>query len=1088
MVNSSDIEFLEYVKNTHGIEMSLEDLRSLRAYLFEVSRSKKRSLPPVDVQNAPVAVAVVGGALGGFLAPALGVSTIAGILIGATIFSKLFNLFTRPKQRQEEEPERAFGFDSVTNLVPITGAIPLIWCNREKNLNGGVRASGFLIHAKVETFQGSQRYYGLQAFGYGQIGSFNEPELLLSDQPLVNFFAGDVQQFVRLGASEQTAIAEFPDYSQAISPNSNLFVGVDLRGEVESSVSTVRETAITASSTGTVVNGYLSTVNPTTFTTNTGTIAYVISDQQILQGDGWVSGQTLSSNHNDYIGFWVGGSYRFYIHARTDNKYEIIEDGVVVYVSTGQYALNDVFRVEYQSGTIIYRRNGSTFYTSTASPAYPVALRAEIHSNSSGSSLSIYDLRLADVVVDNFGNVEPVIGSTEITVNEDDEEKFTPSDRYRVNGVDFSIISKNENVLTVDVPLSLSSGDRIYATYTTKYETTQKCSEVHFNQVFQLWGRDEEGKLKKHAVCFDVYFRQFQSPTWIRLHRMYASNRGQGEIRRGFKVKNLPYDKYQFEFRPLEQVSGGFPILKMGDGGALISTPTGVFLGASQIIVETEYAKPPTESGANNNLSFDDKEQVSSEQSPPGRTTTINEVTLPSALGHPQVSRYPKLSLLGLKAIASERLQQTPIPSALIQSGRLSWLMVAAGMAAPASTGVQLVAFGEDLTIATSIGDTLRNLDKKTEGIITAITSSSLNTTEDLQWESGDRYLVYNIGSTCYFPDVLLDTVRSRDGGLGEEVDADQAIDYYSFVNSKRFCIQNNFYWDGVLTQATNLIEWAEQQASFSLLFSSSIDGRMALIPEQYSPPQATFTDSLMLEYNETLLNINQYNQVSVKYRDGSDTRFEEKSVTIVTDSAYNGLEPIYEAPGIDASSSVTTPLQAARIGQVFLQGIRFQDRGIGFSTGLQGMGISPGGLISASSVVTEIYLERSGFVVAVQPYDGLTQSQVVKLSQPVDDGFDSSYSASVYRIDGSENQDGLAIAAVNIGDEIWLHISGLDAAISPPTENRTGDYLAIAKDSTQRRQFRIAGIDIQSEYSCRVSATRWDARILTDEGLVTIY
>jgi hypothetical protein len=1097
-----ELALLEHFQEVHGVELELGELRSLQAYLYEISRTERnhRLVPgeivPDDIQNLPVAVAVVGGSLGGFFAGSLGVSTIAGILIGASLFSKLFDLFNRPKQ--EEEPTRAYGFDSVVNLVPLSGAIPLFWCNRDVNPNGGVRASGFLLHARVETFKGSQRYFGLQAFGYGRIGEIDESELLIDDQPLDNFFDGDIEQYIRLGTADQTAIAEFPFYSQAISPNTNTSLGVDLRGEAKRINSTTRETAVT----GTPVGGFLASVNPTRLVKNTGLEAVLTSDQQILRDDGWVQGQVLSNDRLLKLGLFINNSLRFHIQIQDNGHYAVVEDGAVVFLSgtpplPATYLVNDVFRVEYQSGTLLYRKNGNVVYTSTQLPVYPARLQVQILDSAvSANGTSFNDLKLADVEIDELGNVQPVTGSTTIRVDEEDVEKFTPSDRYRVNGVDFSIIDKEENTLTIDKPITVGGNDEIYAVYTAKFENTQSVSRVDFNFVFSLWGRDDKGKLKRHAIAFDIFIKKAtsatlsdQPPSFTRLYRIFVANKNQGEIRRSLKIKNLPFGKYQFEFRSLERVSGGFPILRLSDGGALADTPTGVIIDGKQIIIETEFASAPSESSANKDLSFDGKDQVSSESAPPGRITSLNETTLPADLGHSRVSRYPKLSLLGLKAIASERLNGTPTPSALIQRGRIGWLLLSAGEATPASTPTQLVYFGEDfLSFGIQAGNKIRNLDKKLEDAIVSVTSNTITTTLDLNWEQGDRFVVYVEGSTCYFPDVLADGIRSPDGGLSELVDADQVIDYFSFVKSKRFCIRNGFFCDITLSEQTNIIEWAEREAPLSLLFASSVDGRMALIPEEYEPPAATFTDSVMESYNETLLQPKEFNQVTVRFKDGSDTRFREKTVTIATQEAFNGLEPIYEAPTIDAMSSVSNPAQAERIGQMFLQSSRFQDRGINFTTGLQGLGIKPGSLVVGASVITQIHAERSGFITAVEAYDENMRSQVVKLSQPVEEGLDGSYSASIYYIDGTTNQSSVPVDTVDRDGETWLLLSELNAPVSPPSLNRTGDYLAVGKDSELRRVFRVAGIEIQSEFKCTVAATRWDRRMLGGEGLVTIF
>jgi hypothetical protein len=1080
---------LVHLSAYHGIELEPGELRSLIVYIQEISKTERNHrLESGEVQNLPVAVAAVGGALGGFFAPALGVSTIAGILIGASLFSKLFDLFNRPKQ--EEEPTRAYGFDSVVNLVPLSGAIPLIWCNREINANGGVRASGFLIHARVETFKGSQRYYGLQAFGYGRVGEIDESELLIDDQPLDNFFAGDIEQYVRLGTADQTIINEFPFYSQAISPNTNTSLGVDLRGEAKRINSIINDISVN----GSVSNGYLASVNPTRFVKNAGTIATFTSEEQITQDDGWVQGQVLLGDRVIRLGMSINNAFRFYFQTLENGHYVIIENDVIVFTSgtpptPPTYVVNDVFRVEYQSGTLLYRKNGNVVFTSTLLPAYPAKLQCQIIDGAiSASDVQVYDLRLADVKLDEFGNVEPVTGSTTLSVNEDDIEKFTPSDRYRVNGVNFSIVDKNENILTVDVPITVNGNDEIYAVYTAKFENTQNVSQVDFNFIFSLWGRDEDGKLKRHAIAFDIYIKPTTSTEFVRLYRIFVANKNQGEIRRGLKIKNLPFGKYQFEFRSLERVSGDLPILRLGDGGALTSTPSGITIGANSIILETEYAEPPDDDDANDDLDFDDKEQISSQNGAPGRITSINEITLPIDLGHPQVSRYPKLSLLGLKAIASERLQSTPTPSALFRKGRIGWALLAAGEAAIPSLDNQLVSFAENfVALGIQPGNRIRNLDKKTDEAIASVAMSALSTIASMQWEKGDRYLVYVEESLCYFPDVLADAVRSPDGGLHELVDADQVIDYVSFLKSKRFCKANNFYWDGTLAETSNIVDWAEREAPLSLLFPSIIDGRLALVPEQYEPPIATFNDAVMESYSETLLQPKEYNQVNVRYKDGSDTRFKEKTVTIATIEAFNGLEPIYEAPTIDAISSVTNFAQAERIGQIFLQSSRFQDRGINFSTGLQGLGARPGSLIVALSTITQIYLEKSGFVVEVEPYDSVMRSQVIKLSQPIEIGFDSSYTVSVYHIDGTNNQSNLPVNTATKNSEVWLSISELDNPIMPNGRNRTGDYIVVGKNSQLRRVFRIAGIEIQSEFKCSIAATRWDERMLGNEGLVTV-
>jgi alpha-tubulin suppressor-like RCC1 family protein len=83
----------------------------------------------------------------------------------------------------------------------------------------------------------------------------------------------------------------------------------------------------------------------------------------------------------------------FGIKVRDDGIVEVVEGGTSR-GTFGVYAGGDRFRVEVEAGTVTYARNGSTFYTSTTAPTYPLRIDTALYS--AGATLT--DLTLTPLV------------------------------------------------------------------------------------------------------------------------------------------------------------------------------------------------------------------------------------------------------------------------------------------------------------------------------------------------------------------------------------------------------------------------------------------------------------------------------------------------------------------------------------------------------------------------------------------------------------------------------------------------------------------------------------------------------------------
>ena len=231
----SDITFLQLLKDRHGIEITHADIRTVNELHFILANENRLKLlndpnsTYVNVQNGRVLGVLAFAAIGFFAFPALlGTSALAGALIGAAIGWRLFG------GKKDEDPKSAqtFGFDSAPALVPIGGVVPLIFCNRAINPNGGVRTSGTVLFSRVDTWGGVQTLLTLYSLCLGEIGYLAENEMLINGQPRTNFFADELLTSWLPGTDNQPIFAEpgFENYSQTITTTNNNLLGHDKRG------------------------------------------------------------------------------------------------------------------------------------------------------------------------------------------------------------------------------------------------------------------------------------------------------------------------------------------------------------------------------------------------------------------------------------------------------------------------------------------------------------------------------------------------------------------------------------------------------------------------------------------------------------------------------------------------------------------------------------------------------------------------------------------------------------------------------------------------------------------------------------------
>lgn len=684
-----------------------------------------------------------------------------------------------------------------------------------------------------------------------------------------------------------------------------------------------------------------------------------------------------------------------------------------------------------------------------------------------------------------------------IVLKEEDVPAFSPGDSYRHFGQSFRIVAKTSTSIIADKVIIQENTKPLYAVWDATYTTSKRVNELQINLNAQYWAtaQDEDKNIETVflANVWDIYLTQLPSGVRTLLGRIHIKSKTKTNLRRTFFIQNLPLSKYKLELITVtrDEQPDDEQTLALKDDGVLRSFPV-----ANGWTLTLEGGIPEGVRGDNR---YSERTQWAAQGGAPCQMTTINEIVYPQAIGQLSVVGYPNMPMIGLIATASQQLQGQPNLKTLVRKGRSNMRVLGASyIAGPGSNNNYLIDnidYIKTYSQYIKVGDICRNLDKRTESTITAInpTLSSITTAQSCNWEEGDRFLVYYYGCSNYFPDIYVDTLTSFDGGLGNFIDADFFVDYNSIIESKIFCKVQGFYWDGQITEPTPWAQWATRESLGSLLFPSRIGGKFALIPEQkIRNPVALFNASNIIEgsFTEEFAERQDLNTLIVSWKDGSDEKFDTKTITIQTLAAYNGEVPVVEESlNLD---SVTNYHQAEKVGQVYLKTRLLQDRAISFKTGLQGGYIQPGDLIYVQHLITEFDRECSGFVNGGGcVLENGTYTCNVKISAPVREGIstDTGYVAAVFRLQDGGIQTDLPVISyleptfqVNV-----LSITGLQVPLQGPGENRNGDYICVTRVSEQRRIYRVNSIDPQPDGVVGISAVLWVESMLSPEGLISI-
>jgi hypothetical protein len=589
-----------------------------------------------------------------------------------------------------------------------------------------------------------------------------------------------------------------------------------------------------------------------------------------------------------------------------------------------------------------------------------------------------------------------------------------------------------------------------------------------------------------YGVCFDVFIQPltdiegdpipYSENNWVFLKRIFIREKSENAKQFRIEIENLKYGRYYVKLKPFSTAPNSTSdTLKLDCSGQDAVYSTSANINGNIVRLKGEFSGQPTNKMMRDSINFDEfKRIVSSESGAPLRITTISEVVNPDTISKP--SNYAGVAVVGVRVKASDRVSTAPEMSFFVSEGRKIRNLLQYGVQQAPTTQSTIIDTTIDYSTINEIvnGTTkVRNLDTKLEGTVTGISNNRPVTT--ISFSPKDRFIIYNYEASNYFPDIYVDWLINPEGGLGAVIDGDNDIDYDSIVKARRFVKENEFYWDGVLSEVENFSAKVTKDASLSLLYPFSPNGLFGLTTEDEDRlPIAVFNASNILKdsFEESVLpwQESQINQVVVVFTDGTDNQKPLTAVVARTD-ALVAKQVKLNSITIEAPS-ISNPEQAKKVAGVTLNSKRYQDKIVKFKTATQGLFLAPGEAILVQHTATEYDYDISGYVTEVGVYDITTQTQRILLSRQPSNLITSDYKATIQLQETNTVLENLTFTLVQENGFYYLDIENLPSPIS------LYDPVVIGRAVIEDKVYRIQNLAISENGEISISAVLWSNKL----------
>jgi hypothetical protein len=937
------------------------------------------------------------GGAGFALAPAL---IAGGSALASLALDELMRGRKGKAERRNEQGYARGGDQPVSQGFPI----PLVFCNRQDEANrsdyhpeGGCYVGKYLINQIIECHTGRTWLSSIylisagQAPGtnYGAIAQVSEgrernddrPQLLVNGQPVDNYNNGwsvgeddytEIDIEFRAGTATQPAYAGMERiYSQVVNVEDLGEFGIDRKTEINGS-----PTVISAPPLGLVnaaVNGR--TVKKTSGGNSWNAGAF--GSRQVRRGQwfqfspGETIGQRvaagLSASDTDQTQSSIRHGFLLLLGT---NEAQVIENGAVIPTAPLFYAADSLFVIRWTADdTIQYELDGVVVHTSAIAPAPP--LFPDIALWSAGATI--------DRVRTSAGGIAGSATETALRFTVDDDERINPGQKYLVGtncyGTPIDILAKRDQpgddlfsaqVIPGSQGGAIAGGQEIYSYSKAAWSTIGRVNRLDLLLRFYLYRRNEDGKLSKKGMLFDLWIRPIpaQGVGWRRLCRVFVKGKSADYIYRMLSIRNLPLGNYRLKIEPLICDPGGVPIWELDDKGREVRPQTGVNLFGRSVVCYFEGTTSANVEAIGFNE--DDYPQTSSQEQMPGALVSVNQVVEVGGSNEGvrntgnsdnlPLPRYLNLATMKVSLSDSRYLGQRVNIDPYVYKGQQIPNLMAAGNAIAGSSSNSL-ATKTNLSAIAKVGWIVRNLRRRTEAPITGVMSGAIATGLPLNWEAGDPYLIYFIGASAYLPDIFAYLIRSEWGGIPRVIDPDLGVDYWSLVKSRQFCVANKYFWDDSLDESESLFERIERELPGSRLMPYQPDGRVGCLPDERMAPKLALNQESISDYEfDYDSRTHPYNRVQVNYRDGRMLFERQSAKHQMSEVIFETVEAFKQTSRANAIAldfpAVTRRAQAIEVASSTLKSYIFHRPTINFKTDygtLESSDIEVGDVVSVS-------------------------------------------------------------------------------------------------------------------------------------------
>lgn len=245
--------------------------------------------------------------------------------------------------------------------------------------------------------------------------------------------------------------------------------------------------------------------------------------------------------------------------------------------------------------------------------------------------------------------------------------------------------------------------------------------------------------------------------------------------------------------------------------------------------------------------------------------------------------------------------------------------------------------------------------------------------------------------ATNLLPDIVTDLLARKDFGVGEYVGIDM-IDLTSMRTAGKFCQANDFTWDGVISDRSNIRDFIFDNAGFALLDFTVIGGKFGLLPSvpYYTDSNASggdensvghinheakpgdptfeiralFTDGNMRNFKVSFLPPEEREMFTaeVLYRRETENGFpESEAVTVRLTTEQGGFfrDPV---ESFDCTQFMTSQAHAIRFAKYALLTRKYVDHSVNFETTPDGAAnLYPGAYIRVASEISHYEPDSNG-------------------------------------------------------------------------------------------------------------------------------